>query len=262
MTIVNHKYKFISIKTQKTAGTSMEISLSKFCDKSDIVSTIKPSDEKLRQALKYQGPTNYSFFSEKIPINFKALFILLKNLIKSIPFSKTIFNFKTPPVFLSFKLFKPVSKIDEHITLKDLRRHLPKKVFEDYYKFCIIRHPYDSMVSHYWWEVAKNDFERTKPFFEFVEKESFNHFRMTYDIVFISDKLLFNKCIRYENLEQDIREVSDRLNFPENLYDIFKSIKTKHLTRKDKSLNILDERSKKKIYEDWKFFFDIFDYKK
>ena len=262
MTIINHKYKFIFIKTQKTAGTSMEISLSKFCDKNDIISTIKPSDEKLRQELQYQGPTNYSYFKERIPINFKGVFNFFKNLIKLLPFSKKIFRYKTEAIFLPFKLFKPVAKIQEHTTLEELKKYIPEKEFEEYYKFCIIRNPYDSMISHYWWEVAKNDFDRSKSFFEFVEKESYNHFKMTYNIIFTSNKLLFDKCIKYENLEQDIREVSNKINLPENLYDIFKSIKTKHLTREDKSLDILDERSKKKIYNDWKIFFDIFGYKK
>ena len=38
MTIVNHKYKFIFVKTRKVAGTSLEIALSKFCNKNDILS--------------------------------------------------------------------------------------------------------------------------------------------------------------------------------------------------------------------------------
>ena len=240
----------------------MEISLSKFCDKNDIISTIKPSDEKLRKKLQYQGPTNYSYFNEKFPINFKALLNLFKNFIKLFPYSKKIFRYKTPPIFLPFKLFKSVSKIHEHTTLKDLKKFIPKKVFEEYYKFCIIRHPYDSMISHYWWEVGKNDFDSSKPFFEFLEKESYKHFKMTYDIIFSSDKLLFNKCIKYENLEEDINEVSKSIDLPDNLYNIFKSIKTKHLVREDKSLNILDDRSKEKIYNDWKLYFDIFGYKK
>ena len=35
--IVSHKYKFIFIKTRKTAGTSIEYNLSKYLGKEDII---------------------------------------------------------------------------------------------------------------------------------------------------------------------------------------------------------------------------------
>ena len=125
-----------------------------------------------------------------------------------------------------------------------------------------MRHPYDSMISHYWWEVYKKRFDKDKSFFEFVKQESYVHFKNTYDIMFVSDKLLFNKCVKYENFENDLKEVSNSINLPENIYNIFKDIKTKHFTRKDKTFNIIDNDSKEKIYHDWKIFFDLFDYKK
>ena len=125
-----------------------------------------------------------------------------------------------------------------------------------------MRHPYDSMISHYWWEVYKKRFDKDKSFFEFVKQESYVHFKNTYDIMFVSDKLLFDKCVKYENFEHDLKEVSNSINLPENIYNIFKDIKTKHFTRKDKTFNIIDNDSKEKIYHDWKIFFELFDYKK
>ena len=43
--IVSHKYRFIFIKTRKTAGTSIEIFLSQHCSLGDIVTPIEPHVE-------------------------------------------------------------------------------------------------------------------------------------------------------------------------------------------------------------------------
>mgnify|MGYP001188441394 FL=1 len=65
--IINHKYKFIFIKSFKTAGTSLEIALSKFCDSKDIITPIIEEDEKIRKELNYTGPQNYQGLKEHMP---------------------------------------------------------------------------------------------------------------------------------------------------------------------------------------------------
>ncbi len=46
MTIVSHKYKFVFIKTQKTAGTSLEVELSGICGPLDVVTPVFPQEPK------------------------------------------------------------------------------------------------------------------------------------------------------------------------------------------------------------------------
>ena len=56
--IISHKYRFIFIKTVKTAGTSIEIARSRFCGDRDVITPISPQDEAARQAQGYLGPQN------------------------------------------------------------------------------------------------------------------------------------------------------------------------------------------------------------
>ena len=47
--IISHRHRFIFIKTGKTAGTSVEIALSKFCGPEDVITPISPEDEATRK---------------------------------------------------------------------------------------------------------------------------------------------------------------------------------------------------------------------
>ncbi len=57
--IVSHEHRFIFLKTRKTAGTSVEIALSRVCGPDDIISPIAKADEELRASLGGRGPQNY-----------------------------------------------------------------------------------------------------------------------------------------------------------------------------------------------------------
>ncbi|MCS1352665.1 sulfotransferase family protein [Mechercharimyces sp. CAU 1602] len=57
--ILSHRHKFIFLKTRKTAGTSIEISLSRFCGPKDILTPISLADEKIRFSVGKQAQ-NYS----------------------------------------------------------------------------------------------------------------------------------------------------------------------------------------------------------
>lgn len=56
--IASHAHRFVFVKTRKTAGTSLEIALSRHCGPDDLVTAISPDDEVLRAAAGGVGPQN------------------------------------------------------------------------------------------------------------------------------------------------------------------------------------------------------------
>lgn len=57
--IVSHKHRFVFLKTRKTAGTSLEIALSRHCGPDDIITPIADADETLRKDFGGKGPQNF-----------------------------------------------------------------------------------------------------------------------------------------------------------------------------------------------------------
>lgn len=57
--IVSHEHRFIFLKTRKTAGTSVEIALSKVCGPDDIITPISEEDEALRREVGGRSPQNF-----------------------------------------------------------------------------------------------------------------------------------------------------------------------------------------------------------
>jgi hypothetical protein len=57
--IVSHEHGFVFMKTRKTAGTSVEIALSRVCGDQDVITPVTDDDELLRRARGGRGPHHY-----------------------------------------------------------------------------------------------------------------------------------------------------------------------------------------------------------
>jgi hypothetical protein len=121
--IISHKYKFIFIKTKKTAGTSIEIALSKYCGSEDIISTLGPDieSEKIRQELGYRGPQNY-----RIPLAKYKPYDLLR-----------LARYRQPMQFNS------------HAGANYISKYIDRDIWDSYFKFCFERNPWEKVISLY-----------------------------------------------------------------------------------------------------------------
>jgi hypothetical protein len=57
--IVSHEHGFVFMKTRKTAGTSVEIALSRVCGEDDVITPVTDVDEGLRRAHGGRGPQHF-----------------------------------------------------------------------------------------------------------------------------------------------------------------------------------------------------------
>lgn len=214
--IISHKYKFIFLKTNKTAGTSIEIALSKFCGEADIITPIVPVDEAMRKKLGYRGPQNYL-----APISAYSLD----------DFKKLLFSREKKERYYN------------HISAREVKEFIGNRIWNEYYKFCIERNPWDRILSLYYWRC------RTEPrpsISEFLDSElPLMLTKMGYGVYTIDGEVVVDRVCKFEKMAEELEEVRLHLKLPGPL----ELPRAKSSFRKDKRgyEHVLNDEQKEKI---------------
>jgi hypothetical protein len=176
--IVSHRHRFIFLKTSKTASTSVEIALSKYCGEQDVITPISQRDERRRKALGYPGPRNYVL---------------------------------PEPVEPGAGTRGP-RRFRRHMRAIRVRDLLPPAVWESYYKFCVVRNPWDRLVSMYFWRTRSPDAGGIDSFLADGLPRSLR--RLGIDIYTIDGEVVVDRLCRFDHLEQDLEEVRKTIGLP------------------------------------------------
>ncbi|MEX2597190.1 MAG: hypothetical protein WEC59_09715 [Salibacteraceae bacterium] len=183
--IISHKHKFIFVKTKKTAGTSVEIALSKICGDDDIITPISKKDEKARIAFANRSAQNYLLS----PIKYNKL-----------------------DIATSIYKAKP-ARFYNHIRCREIRRYVSDDIWNNYYKFSIDRNPFDQVVSLYYYRGGD---EKYNGIYEFLVNGGLKKFT-NYDIYSIDGVVAVDKVYTYENLGDLCTDLTQKLNLDDPL---------------------------------------------
>ena len=184
--IISHKYKFIFIRTHKTAGTSIEIELSKFCGEEDVITPISLKDEAIRRKLGYRGSQNY--VESWLKYEFKDWVRLFAELQRK-------------------------KKFVGHMLAKEIRQKIGDDIWNSYFKFCFERNPWDKVISFYFFQHRKESRPLLSEFILSGEASQVSD----YDLYTCDGKIIVDYIGRYENLDSELELIDERLGFPERL---------------------------------------------
>lgn len=214
--ILSHKYRFIFLKTAKTAGTSIEIALSKHLGTDDIITPISAQDEKIRQRLGFRGPQNF-----RVPFR--------QHSIRELPGA----------LFLGRR-----KRFYNHMAAAEIRTLIGDEIWNSYYKFCFERNPFDRVISLYFW-CHKSEPRPTLA--EFLEGPEI-HLLTQRGLDLYSDSaghVCVNRVGRYERLNEDLEEIRLAVGLPESLH--LPMAKAAHRKDRRHYSELLDSHCRRKI---------------
>lgn len=173
--IISHRHRFVYVKTRKTASTSIEIALSKFCGPQDVITEIVATDEQVRRGLGYRGPQNFVL---RDPAGARV------DLVNHAPalLARRILGESWPRYFF--------------FTLE--RNPFDRAISQYYWELPL-------------WERREQPVPTITAFLATRPVEVLSNWQLYAD----GEQLLVDHVGRYESLEQDLRLISERIGLPE-----------------------------------------------
>jgi len=239
MALVSHKYRFIYFKNYKVAGTSVEELFSQYCvnpDSSFKYETSLSFDKGYLDGVKIElDSTGDEYYDREYGI---------------VGRTNGLGND-------AFRGHSNATRIKKYFAEHE---DLGMGKFDEYLKFCVVRNPYDKMVSLYHWQtqhpLGQNIYHNIT-FKEFCKKTDLKNLEAVHGI---DGKSVCDYFIRYEHLQEDIVRLCEILNLPD--YDITTLPHHKSGLRPSGKhyREYYDEETQNIVYEKHQDEFELFEY--
>lgn len=177
--ILSHKYRFIYIKTYKTASTSIETALSAICGPDDIIT---PASEQLMKHRTGIGAQNFRLDHPLVPKR-----PLLKRLLRR-----------------PERYYHPSVGYYEHMPAWRVKAYAGDEIWSSYYKFSFERNPWDRQVSWYYYKTKSKS---KRPSFSTFNDDKRKAYVDNFNLYAIDDTPCLDFVGSYEQLNTDFKMV-------------------------------------------------------
>jgi hypothetical protein len=190
MTVVSHTYRFIFLKTRKTAGTSIEQWLAPHVQRGDMIATATES-----------SPLPVPFWSTPNTVTSLAR--------PERKFKKFVHRMSG---------FPPAMALRQHMAAPEVRKAVGEEVWRSYTKICVERDPWDKAISLWRWRQKRFDVEiGLDAFLDLVEGPSGStmaHDFSNLSIYTIDGEIAVDRVLRFERLAEDLEDICRTLGLP------------------------------------------------
>jgi hypothetical protein len=173
--LLSHQHKFIFLKTRKTASTSTEIALSRYCDgPDDVITPMGAEEESIR------GPLGIA------PKNYLAAWS----------------DYRAYDWFKLALRGRRKMRFWGHMTAQDVQERVSPEVWNSYFKFTFDRNPWDKTVSNYFWRCTRD--RRPMDLDEYFRRYAGNFPQYNYQYYSIGGEVAVDFVGRFEYLAADM----------------------------------------------------------
>ena len=202
--IISHKYKFIFIKTRKTAGTSVEIALSRYCGPDDILSPISLSDEPIRGKF-FCRPRNYLRTGSETGLGLNVLWSFASRIEQLRPNTVPFRLRRKWSNWMHSDLIRANNGYYNHMGAAEVKALCESDVWNSYFKFCVDREPVDKTISHYSYLSKHSSID------EYLDE---GEVCSDFDKYSIDQEICVDKIINFSSLTGELSSVCKDLGIP------------------------------------------------
>lgn len=188
--IIARRHGFIFLKTRKTAGSSIEIALSRFCGPDDTVTRMAAEDEVLRREMGGYGPAGHD---------------------------KPLARHSPVELWKRLRHGRKATRFSNHAGASVAQSLVSASVWRESFKFTAERNPWDKAVSRYYWQRRRWDkrprrqaFPTFEEYLAYLESEK-PHWLSCWSIYTLGDEVAVDDFIFYEDLIGSLGRVARRI---------------------------------------------------